>query len=158
MRGIHLTALLCGLALMLACSQARAEKRVALIIGNAAYQNTPALSNPVNDAEDVAAALRRVGFTVILESNLSKRGMERAVAQFARDARDADAALFYYAGHGLQHRGLNYLMPTDAKLEDEFSLNYDLARVEDVLRSLTQARVSTILIPDACRSNPLAVR
>jgi uncharacterized caspase-like protein len=154
----RLFCLLCLLATVLAGSQALAEKRVALVIGNAAYQNTPALANPVNDAEDVAATLKRVGFEVTLETNLDRRGMGRAVAQFARDAQDADAALFYFAGHGLQHRGTNYLMPTDARLEDQFGLNFEMARVEDILHSLDQARGVKILILDACRSNPLMDR
>src|SRR5262249_33598582 len=109
--------LLCVLAVMLACPRAFAEKRVALVIGNAAYPGTATLANPINDAEDVAAALKQVGFEVALATNLDKREMERVVAQFARDARDADAALFYFAGHGLQYRGMNYLMPIDARLE-----------------------------------------
>ncbi|HEY6257901.1 MAG TPA: DUF6719 family protein [Xanthobacteraceae bacterium] len=151
-------AVLAGLSLMLFAPVAQAESRVALVIGNSAYQNTPALANPGNDADDMAAALKRVGFTVHLEHNLDKRGMERATAQFAREARDADAALFYYAGHGLQHRGLNYLMPTDAKLDDEFSVNFEMTRLEDVLQSLDQARGVKILVLDACRRNPLVDR
>jgi hypothetical protein len=132
-----------------------AENRVALVIGNDAYEHTAALANPGNDAEDMAAALRHVGFSVAFERNLDKRGMEQAIARFARAARDADAALFYYAGHGLQHRGLNYLMPIDAKLEDEYSLNFEMARVDDVLGSLGKARGVKILVLDACRRNPL---
>jgi uncharacterized caspase-like protein len=131
---------------------------VALVIGNAAYQSTQLLANPRNDASDVADALKRVSFEVVLERDLDKRGMERAIAQFARDARDADAALFYCAGHGLQHRGLNYLVPTDARLEDEFSLNFEMTRLEDVLISLGQARGIKILVLDACRNNPLLER
>jgi hypothetical protein len=138
--------------------EAHAEKRVALVVGNAAYQNTPRLTNPVNDADDLADVLKVVGFAVTLERDLDKRGMERAIVQFARDARDADAALFYYAGHGLQHRGLNYLMPTDARLDDEFSLNFEMARLEDIVLSLGQARGVKILVLDACRRNPLVDR
>src|SRR5687767_2335924 len=97
--------LLAAAAFSLAAFTAHAEKRVALVIGNAAYVNTPALSNPVNDAEDMAAALERVGFKVQIERDLTKRGMEGALARFARSAEDADAALFFYAGHGIQYRG-----------------------------------------------------
>src|SRR5262245_49708952 len=157
MRAI-LVGFLAGLALCLVNVEAHAEKRVALVIGNATYQNTQPLANPSNDASDIADALKRVGFDVVLEQNLDKRGMERSIAQFARDARDADAALFYYAGHGLQHRGLNYLMPTDARLEDEFSLNFEMTRLDDVLLSLGQARSVKILVLDACRRNPLIDR
>src|SRR5215470_565591 len=85
------------MALAVDFAWAQAEKRVALVIGNSVYQNTPALNNPVNDAEDLATALTRVGFSVILERNLTKRGMEAAIARFARLAQDADAAMFFYA-------------------------------------------------------------
>ena len=148
-------------ALTLLCFGAlpgRAETRVALVIGNSAYRNTPVLANPVNDAEDIANALKKVGFNVLFERNLDKRGMERAMARFARLAQDADAALFFYAGHGMQYRGLNYLVPVDAKLEDEFSLNYELTRIDDVLFGLERARGVKVLILDACRNNPLLDR
>jgi len=102
--------------------------------------------------------LKQVGFEVIFERDLDKRGMERAIARFARAAGNADAALFYYAGHGMQHRGLNYLMPTEAKLEDEFSLSFEMIRLDDVLAALHQARGVKILVLDACRNNPLADR
>jgi hypothetical protein len=144
--------------LVMLMTEARSQKRVALVIGNSAYQNTPALANPINDAEDIAAALKRLGFTVIHEQDLSKRGMEGAIARFARLAQDADAALFFYAGHGMQYRNLNYLMPVDAKLEDEFSVNFELTRLSDVLFGLEQARGTKIVILDACRNNPLGER
>jgi uncharacterized caspase-like protein len=137
---------------------AHADKRVALVIGNSGYQNTPTLANPVNDAEDLAGALKRVGFDVVLERNLSKRSMEQAIGRFARHAQDADTALFFFAGHGIQHRGLNYLVPIDASLEDEFSLNFDVTRVDDVLFALERARGVKILVLDACRDNPLLDR
>ena len=147
-------------AVLIAASaiDAYAERRVALVIGNAAYQNTPALSNPVNDGEDLAASLKGVGFTVVLERNLTKRGMESAIARFARLAQDADTALFFYAGHGMQWRGANYLVPTDAKLEDEFNLNFELTRLDDVLFGLERARGVKILVLDACRNSPLLDR
>jgi uncharacterized caspase-like protein len=148
-------------AVMLLCvgvSPSHADKRVALVVGNAAYKSTAALANPGNDAEDMAAALRRVGFAVVLARNLDKRGMDQAVADFGRAAQDADAALFYYAGHGMQYRGLNYLMPVDARLEDQFSLNSEMTRLDDVLSSLDQTHGVKILVLDACRRNPLADR
>ena len=145
-------------ALLVSAIQAQADKRVALIIGNAAYQNTASLLNPVNDAQDLAGSLKEVGFTVILERNLDKRGMENAIARFARLAQDADAAMFFFAGHGIQYRGQNYLMPIDAKLEDEFNLNFELTRMDDVLFVLERARGVKILVLDACRNNPLAER
>ena len=151
---------LAAIALLLGAlvSEASADGRVALVIGNSTYQNTAILPNPVNDADDMAAALKRVGFTVVLERNLNKRGMELAIGQFARLAQNADAAVFFFAGHGIQHRGLNYLMPTDARLEDEFNLHFELTRLDDILYSLDRARGIKILILDACRNNPLAER
>src|SRR5258706_946811 len=135
---------------------ARAEKRVALVIGNAAYQHTASLPNPANDADDMAFALKKVGFEVIAVKNVDKRSLEKAMADFGRLAQEADAALVYYAGHGIQHQRLNYLMPVDARLEDEYSVNYELTRIDDVLFALAKARGVKILILDACRNNPLA--
>jgi hypothetical protein len=137
---------------------ARAERRVALVIGNAAYQHTASLPNPVNDADDMALALKKVGFDVIAVKNVDKRSLEKAMADFGRQAQQADAALVYYAGHGIQYQGLNYLMPVDARLEDEYSVNYELTRIDDVLFALSKARGVRILVLDACRNNPLAER
>lgn len=146
------------LVMLVGICPGHAEKRVALVMGNATYQNTPQLGNAVNDAEDVAVALLKVGFTVILERNLTKRGMEGALGQFARQAQDADTALVYYAGHGMQYAGVNYLMPVDAKLEDEFSVNFELTRIDDVLFALGRVRGVKMLVLDACRNNPLTER
>lgn len=141
---------------VLFASLAQAERRVALVVGNAGYQNAPAFRTPANDAEDIAKELKSIGFSVMLERNLNKRNTEIAISRFARLVQDADVALFYYAGHGLQHRGVNYLMPIDASLEDELSL--DLTRLDDVLYALEHARGVRILILDACRDNPLLDR
>ncbi|HLW93318.1 MAG TPA: caspase family protein [Roseiarcus sp.] len=81
-----------------------ADKRIALVIGNSHYKNTPALTNPVNDASDVAQALTAIGFEVSLKLDAGKRDVDQALAQFARDSARADAALFYYAGHGMQYQ------------------------------------------------------
>jgi carboxyl-terminal processing protease len=134
---------------------ALAEKRVALIIGNGAYQNAPRLPNPGNDAQDVAAALRRVGFETILGLDLDRAGMDDHAVRFARAARDADIAIFYYSGHAVQFNGVNYLAPVDAKLTDEADLRR-LARVDDVVADLQQAKNLRILVLDSCRDNPLA--
>jgi uncharacterized caspase-like protein len=148
-------------AVMLICLGALpsyAEKRVALVIGNSAYQNTPALPNPKSDATDMAAALQPLGFEVVLATDLDKRGMDDAFRRFARLARDADAALFFYAGHGLQYAGTNYLMPVDAKLQDEADLPYEMAKVDDIIADLSRAKNIRIVILDACRDNPMAER
>jgi uncharacterized caspase-like protein len=133
-----------------------AEKRIALVIGNAHYKNTPALANPANDAGDVAQALSAVGFDVTLKLDAGKREIDQALAQFARDSSHADAALFYYAGHGMQYRGRNFLMPVDAELQDEISLRYELTSLDDVKEALQRSNGVKIMILDACRNNPLA--
>jgi chemotaxis protein histidine kinase CheA len=132
-----------------------AEKRVALVIGNGAYKNAPRLPNPRNDAEDVAAALKRTGFETIVVTDLDKAGMEDAEIRFARAARGADVALFYYSGHAMQFGGINYLAPVDAKLTDEADLRR-MARMDDILSDLQQAKDIRIIVLDACRDNPLA--
>jgi hypothetical protein len=149
----------CALLIMLSAGAATAERRVALIIGNSQYNNTSLLlSNPKNDAEDVAASLRTLGFEVILKVDAGKRDFDLAMTQFARLATSADTALFYYAGHALQYQGENYLMPTDAELEDEISVRYQTVSLDDVRAGLEQAAGVKILILDACRNNPLADR
>ncbi|MDB5597975.1 MAG: hypothetical protein JWN71_19 [Xanthobacteraceae bacterium] len=136
-------------------SPALAEKRVALVVGNGAYQNAPRLPNPKNDAEDVAAALKRSGFETIVGLDLDKAGMDDATIRFARAAREADIAIFYYSGHAMQFAGVNYLMPVDAKLTDEADLRR-MARVDDIVADVQQAKNLRILVLDSCRDNPLA--
>jgi uncharacterized caspase-like protein len=134
---------------------AHAEKRVALVIGNAAYKNAATLQNPRNDATDVSEALKRLGFETIVGFDLDKAGMEEKSIAFARDARDADVALVYYSGHAMQRRGINYLMPVDAELRDDADLRR-LMRVDDIVDDLSQAKNLRILVLDSCRVNPLA--
>ncbi len=150
-------AAMCGMALvLLSASASFAERRVALIIGNSDYKKQNlALPNPKNDAEDLAKALRALDFTVTVTTDASKRDFDRAMAQFARMAVDSDAALFFYAGHALQYHGQNYLMPTDAELEDEISLRYQMIMLDDVRAALDRASGVKIMILDACRNNPL---
>ena len=148
--------LLAWLFATLVCAPpAFAEKRVALIIGNGAYANATQLANPKNDAEDVAAALKREGFETIVGIDLDQAKMQDTAIDFARAAREADVALFYYSGHAMQFGGVNYLMPVDAKLSDEADLRR-MARVDDILADLQQARNLRILVLDACRDNPFA--
>jgi uncharacterized caspase-like protein len=131
---------------------------VALVIGNSAYQHTTPLPNPANDASDVAAALKRLGFTVIEEENLDKRGMDDAFRRFAREMADADAAMFFYAGHAMQWQGANYLMPVDAKLEDGADVPYEMAKLNDMIADMGRVKAVRIAVLDACRDNPLEDR
>jgi len=139
----------------LGCGPALAEKRVALVIGNGAYAHAGRLPNPAHDAEDVAAALRRSNFEVISGTDLGQNDMQEDAIKFARAANNADVAVFYYSGHAMQFNGVNYLMPIDAKLDDEADLKRFL-RVDEVLSDLQQARNLRILVLDSCRDNPLA--
>jgi hypothetical protein len=148
---------LCGLVVAaLSISAATAERRVALVVGNAHYKNASLLlNNPKNDADDVGAVLRTLGFETVVVVDASKRDLDLAMTQFARLATNADTALFYYAGHALQYQGRNYLMPTDAELEDEISLRYQTTSLEEVRAAVERAGGVKIMILDACRNNPI---
>ena len=135
--------------------QAQAEKRVALVIGNSAYQHTAPLKNSRNDAEDVAIALKRLGFEVIAGQDLDERGMAQKVRDFARALDQADVALFFYAGHGLQAKGQNYLVPVSAALKVESDLDFETLPLDLVMKQMQRsARISLVFL-DACRDNPL---
>ncbi len=133
-----------------------APKRVALVIGNSAYQHAPALSNPRNDATDFAVALRAFGFKVVEAHDLDKAGMDRAILEFARSLTGADAGLFFYAGHGLQVGAVNYLVPVDAKLSEASGLDFETVRLDLVQKTMERETQTSILFLDACRNNPLA--
>ncbi len=117
-RWILLALLLC----LPAGNAALAETRVALVIGNGAYAALPKLPNPVGDAKALKAALEQLGFAVDLGLDLTRDKMDAAAINFARKARGADVALVFFAGHGIQHRGVNYLAPVDAEVKDEADL------------------------------------
>jgi uncharacterized caspase-like protein len=133
---------------------ALAEKRVALVIGNSAYQFAPQLKNPRNDAEDMASALSRLGFEVVAGYDLDERALSQKVRDFARALDGAEIALFFYAGHGLQVKGQNYLAPVNAALKVETDLDFETLPLDLVLKQMRSARVSLVFL-DACRDNPL---
>jgi hypothetical protein len=151
----HALALLAAVWATLFVDPSLAETRVALVIGNGAYQNAPRLANPAHDAADVAAALRRSGFDTILAIDLDKAAMDEAAIKFARVVRTADVAMLYYAGHAMQFRGVNYLAPIDARLTDEADLRR-MVRLDELVSELEQAKNLRILVLDSCRDNPLA--
>jgi uncharacterized caspase-like protein len=114
-------------AVLVICQPALAEKRVALVLGNSAYQNVPPLANPVNDAALMAQTLKNAGFDVVdFRQNLPALETRRALREFADKASGADIAVIYYAGHGIEVDGGNYLIPVDAKLERDNDI-YDEA-------------------------------
>lgn len=138
---------------------AQDEKRVALVVGNSAYQYTRALPNPKNDAEAIAALLREKGFaSVELQVDLDYRAMRKAMRVFGEAARQADVALVYYAGHGLEFGAENYLLPIDAKVARDSDLEWQAVTLKSVLGSVANARRLRLVILDACRNNPLGER
>ncbi len=143
-------------ALLSAAPAAHANKRVALVIGNSAYQHTPKLDNPKNDAADMTATLKKHGFEVIDGLDLDKAAFDRKVRDFAVALKGSDAGVFFYAGHGLQVAGQNYLVPVDAKAEEGAALDLEMVRVDVVHRIMERQTETNILFLDACRDNPLA--
>ena len=133
-----------------------AERRVALVIGNSAYQNVPALDNPAHDARAIADRLEGLGFQVIAGYDLGKAATQTAIAKFAEAARDADIALFFYAGHGMQVDGVNYMAPVDADIKDDISLDFETVPIEFVWRQMSRGAKVRIVLLDACRDNPFA--
>src|SRR5215475_2995262 len=125
-----LTGFLLAVLALIDVPDAHAEKRVALVIGNGAYQQAPELPNPRNDAEDMAAALKALGFTVILGLDLDKRAMDSKVLAFANALSSADTGVFHYSGHGLQVAGVNYLVPVDAGLATVAALDFEAVRLD----------------------------
>ena len=130
--------------------------RVALVIGNAAYQAAGALPNPANDARAVAKALRDIGFDVSDGINLDHRSQERLVRDFLRKAAGAKVALLFYAGHGMQVDGKNYLVPVDARLQAATDLPFETLELDKIIAGLDDESRTNIIILDACRDNPLA--
>ncbi len=136
-----------------------ADTRVALVIGNGEYSDEARLSNPVNDARDVASALQRIGFDKVLTGyNLGRTEMEGQVRAFAAQARDADVAVLFFAGHGMEVAGESHLLPVDATLQDDLDLDYETVPLSKMLRASGGARRLRLVILDACRDYPPARR
>jgi uncharacterized caspase-like protein len=151
--------------MMLVCipvASIAAEQRIALVVGNCAYQNVPALDNPKNDAALIARTLKDLGFTLVgndAQFNLDKVALDRAVQTFGQRVRGADVALFYYAGHGVQVHGSNYLVPIDANPVREADVDFQMLDVSLVLRQMESSGTRlNLVILDACRNNPFGGR
>ena len=142
-------------AIALFSSASGAEPRTALVIGNAGYADAP-LRNPLNDATDMAAKLRQLQFEVILEVDLDRPGLRRSIRQFeSRLSKKGGVGLFYYAGHGVQVNGRNYLIPLDADIERAYEVEDEAVDARSVLAAMEQAENDVnIVILDACRNNP----
>ena len=147
---------LIGIVLWLAAADTAEAQRVALVIGIADYTFSPKLLNPHRDATRLSATLEQLGFavTTVLDSDLNQfvEGLERFYAR----AEGAEAALFYYAGHGLQLEGINYLVPRDAQLRSEARVRQEAIALQDIISSLERRSKITLIFLDACRDNPLA--
>ena len=131
------------------------SRRIALVIGNSAYKSVAALPNPYRDAESIAAALRRIGFQeVTLEINLGRDRFTDTLRNFARQAEGADWAVVYYAGHGIEMGGINYLIPIDAKLEVDRDVEFETIPLDRVMAAVDGAKKLRLIILDACRNNP----
>ena len=135
---------------------AMAQKRVALVIGNSAYQHVPKLGNPKNDAIDMVAALKKLGFVVIEGFDLDKTAFDRKVRDFATALRGAAVGVLFYAGHGMQVGGTNYLVPVDARGESAGALDFEMVRLDLLHRTMEREAQTNIIFLDACRDNPLA--
>ena len=131
------------------------ERRIALVVGNSRYRHASELANPVNDAEAVATVLARLGFDVIKELDLELHKMGDVLAAFGAKLRSKpDVSLLFYAGHGLQVNGLNYLVPVDAEIEAPEHLNVRAIRFNDIFDPMTQGAGASLIFLDACRDNP----
>jgi len=142
-------------AFLLVSEPAFAEKRVALVLGNSAYQNVAPLANPVNDSSRIAATLKDAGFDVVdSRRDLSAVETRRALRDFSDRARDADIAVVYYAGHGIEVDGGNYLIPVDARLERDTDIYDEGLSLDRILIAIEPAKKLRLVILDACRDNP----
>lgn len=147
---------LCLSILSFITSEAVAARKVALVIGNGSYRSAP-LKNPVNDAESITKTLQNLGFTVIKKTNADKPEMESAIENFHNRLRSSSVGLFFYAGHGMQINGRNYLIPTGIQISSEADVKYKAVEAGWVLGKMKDAgNHLNIIILDACRDNPFA--
>jgi hypothetical protein len=142
-------------AAMLQASPAFADKRIALVIGNSAYQNVNRLPNPARDAAAIGDMLTKAGFNVVnSKQDVTNADMRRMVRDFSDQARDADVAVVYYAGHGIEIDGTNYLLPVDTKLERDVDVEDEAVSLDRIVRILEPVKKLRLVILDACRDNP----
>src|ERR1700735_2499996 len=145
--------------LLVSATVAKADKRVAFVVGNGAYKNVAALPNPAIDAKSMAKVLRNVGFDVVEGTNLTRDKMTERLFEFGKKAEGADVALFFYAGHGIAINGANYLLPVDADIKSEMDVKLGSAINVDVTleQTMADAKVKLVFL-DACRDNPFAAK
>ncbi|MHA1548369.1 MAG: caspase family protein [Alphaproteobacteria bacterium] len=152
---VRLIAAVTALAVFGLVTAAGAATRAALVIGNGSYETIRSLANPVNDAKAMATSLEILGFEVILATDADRAETIAAISNFNRASDGAEIALFYFAGHGIQIDGENYLLPTDVQVENEFSLRASAIEAQRVVAEMERRSEAAIAILDACRNNPI---
>ena len=150
-----LVAIILAVVVLTIPSVVQADGRVALVVGNGTYAHIGRLPNTENDAVDISAALRRLGFEVTTELDADRVELTEALRLFTRQSAGADVSLVFYAGHGIEMDGVNYLVPVDARLERDVDVRFETVTVDDLLVSTSGASLRLVIL-DACRNNPLA--
>jgi len=146
-----------GFLICISADPALADKRVALVIGMSKYQQVPQLTNPARDADAMSALFKSAGFDVVdSERDLGISDFRRVVREFSETSRDSDIAVVYYAGHGIEVDGANYLIPADARLLSDFDVEDETVSLDRVIRALDSVKRLKLIILDACRDNPFA--
>ena len=155
----YLTVILSLICMVFTANAAKADRRVAFVVGNGAYKNVQALPNPPIDAKSMAGVLRNVGFEVVEGTNLTRDKMTERLLEFGKKAQGADVALFFYAGHGIAISGTNYLLPIDADIKSEMDVKLGAAINIDLTldQTMSDAKVKLVFL-DACRDNPFAAK
>jgi hypothetical protein len=155
----YLTVVLSLICMLFTAHAAKADRRVAFVVGNGAYKNVAPLPNPPIDAQAMAAVLRNVGFDVVEGTNLTRDKMTEKLLDFGKKAQGADVAVFFYAGHGIAISGTNYLLPIDADIKSEMDVKLGAAINIDLSldQTMSDAKVKLVFL-DACRDNPFAAK
>jgi len=155
----YLTVILSLICMMFTADAAKADRRVAFVVGNGAYKNVAQLPNPPVDAKAMASVLRNVGFEVVEGTNLTRDKMTERLLEFGKKAQGADVAVFFYAGHGIAISGTNYLLPIDADIKSEMDVKLGAAINIDLTldQTMSDAKVKLVFL-DACRDNPFAAK
>src|SRR5258706_10315621 len=150
---------LSAISILLSVNVAKADRRVAFVVGNGAYKNVQPLPNPPIDAKSMAGLLRNVGFEVVEGTNLTRDKMTERLLEFGKKAQGADVAVFFYAGHGIAISGTNYLLPIDADIKSEMDVKLGAAINIDLTleQTMGDAKVKLVFL-DACRDNPFAAK
>ena len=150
---------LCLILSAMFANAAAAERRVALVVGISAYTNAPTLPNTNNDSKAIAALFKSIGFDVVISRNdLSVLDFKRTIRDFFNTAENADVAVVYYAGHGIEIGGTNYLIPMDAHLTRDYDVDDEAIALDRIIRALEPVRRLRLVLLDACRDNPFAAK